>query len=121
MKRLWQEKRKAAGKSIHEPGPNVIMGANAQVAIEKFARYFDVECRLVPISIESNYCLDPKKAMEYVDENTIGIYVILGSTYTGHYEPVKEMSDLLDEYEKKTGHSVPIHGKLCFLLYISSI
>jgi glutamate decarboxylase len=47
--------------------------------------------------------------MEYVDENTIGVYVILGSTYTGHYEPVKEMSDLLDEYEARTGHSVPIH------------
>ncbi|KAJ7134982.1 glutamate decarboxylase [Mycena crocata] len=109
MKRLWQEKRKAAGKSIHEPGPNIVMGANAQVALEKFARYFDVECRLVPISVESSYRLDPKKAMEYVDENTIGIFVILGSTYTGHYEPVKEMADLLDEYEAKTGYSVPIH------------
>jgi len=109
MKRIWQEKRKAAGKSIHEPGPNIIMGANAQVALEKFARYFEVEMRLVPISVESKYRLDPKKAMEYVDENTIGVYVILGSTYTGHYEPVKEMADLLDEYEAKTGHSVPIH------------
>ncbi|KIJ69511.1 hypothetical protein HYDPIDRAFT_172890 [Hydnomerulius pinastri MD-312] len=109
MKRLWQERRKAAGKSIHEPGPNIVMGANAQVALEKFARYFEVECRLVPVSVESKYRLDPKKAMEFVDENTIGIYVILGSTYTGHYEPVKEMSDLLDEYEKQTGHSVPIH------------
>ena len=47
MKRIWQEKRKAAGKSIHEPGPNIVMGANAQVALEKFARYFEVECRLV--------------------------------------------------------------------------
>ncbi|TFL06848.1 glutamate decarboxylase [Pterulicium gracile] len=109
MKRIWQEKRKAAGKSIHEPGPNIVMGANAQVALEKFARYFDVECRLVPISVESNYCLDPKRAMQYVDENTIGVFVILGSTYTGHYEPVKEMADLLDEYEAKTGYSVPIH------------
>ncbi|KLO12024.1 glutamate decarboxylase [Schizopora paradoxa] len=109
MKRIWQEKRKAAGKSIHEPGPNIVMGANAQVALEKFARYFEVECRLVPVSVESKYRLDTKKAMEFVDENTIGIFVILGSTYTGHYEPVKEMSDLLDEYEKKTGHSVPIH------------
>ncbi|KAH8108113.1 glutamate decarboxylase [Cristinia sonorae] len=109
MKRIWQEKRKAQGKSIHEPGPNIVMGANAQVALEKFARYFEVECRLVPISVESHYRLDPKKAMEYVDENTIGIYVILGSTYTGHYEPVKEMSDLLDEFETRTGHSVPIH------------
>jgi len=79
MKRIWQEKRKAAGKSIHEPGPNIVMGANAQVALEKFARYFDVEMRLVPVSVESKYRLDPKRAMEYVDENTIGIYVILGS------------------------------------------
>ncbi|KAI6150858.1 pyridoxal phosphate-dependent transferase, partial [Pisolithus tinctorius] len=109
MKRLWQERRKAEGKSIHEPGPNIVMGANAQVALEKFARYFEVECRLVPVSVESKYRLDPKRAMEYVDENTIGVYVILGSTYTGHYEPVKEMADLLDEYEKRTGHSVPIH------------
>lgn len=112
MKRLWQQRRKAAGKSIHEPGPNIVMGANAQVALEKFARYFDVECRLVPVSVESNYRLDPKKAMEYVDENTVGVYVILGSTYTGHYEPVKEMADLLDEYEKQTGTSVPIHGTI---------
>jgi len=109
MKRIWQEKRKAVGKSIHEPGPNIIMGANAQVALEKFARYFEVECRLVPISVESSYRLDPKKAMEHVDENTIGVFVILGSTYTGHYEPVKEMSDLLDEYQARTGHFVPIH------------
>ncbi|KAF8061476.1 glutamate decarboxylase [Lyophyllum atratum] len=109
MKKIWQEKRKAAGKSIHEPGPNIVMGANAQVALEKFARYFEVECRLVPVSVESHYRLDPVKAMELVDENTIGVFVILGSTYTGHYEPVKEMSDLLDGYEAKTGHSVPIH------------
>jgi glutamate decarboxylase len=86
MKRIWQEKRKAAGKSIHEPGPNIVMGANAQVALEKFARYFEVECRLVPISVESHYRLDPKKAMEFIDENTIGVFVILGSM-TSSYSP----------------------------------
>ena len=107
MKRLWQERRKEQGLSIHEPGPNIVMGANAQVALEKFARYFDVECRLVPISKESHYRLDPQRAMQYIDENTIGVFVILGSTYTGHYEPVKEMADLLDEYEKNTGVSIP--------------
>lgn len=35
--------------------------------------------------------------------------VILGSTYTGHYEPVEEMSKLLDEYEQRTGQHIPIH------------
>lgn len=34
---------------------------------------------------------------------------VTGSTYTGAYESVQEMSDLLDEYERKTGISVPIH------------
>lgn len=37
------------------------------------------------------------------------MFVILGSTYTGHYEPVEEISDILDEFEKKTGHDIPIH------------
>lgn len=85
------------------------MGANAQVALEKFARYFEVECRLVPVDEESRYCMSPKNAMKYVDENTIGVFVILGSTYTGHYENVLEMSNLLDVYEKETGIDVPIH------------
>ena len=39
----------------------------------------------------------------------LGIFVILGSTYTGHYEPVDEVAKLLDEYEKETGIDVPIH------------
>lgn len=109
MKKRWQERRKAEGKSIHEPGPNIVMGANAQVALEKFARYFDVEARMVPVDASTNYVLDPKRAMEYVDENTIGVFVILGSTYTGTYESVQGMSDLLDEYEARTGVFVPIH------------
>lgn len=52
MKRRWQEKMKAKGKSIHEPGPNIVMGAEAQVALEKFARYFEVDMRLVPVTKE---------------------------------------------------------------------
>jgi len=61
--------------------PNIVIGAIAQVALETFARYFDVECRLVPVSVDSRYRLDPNKAMEYVDENTIGVFVILGSVF----------------------------------------
>ncbi|KAK9460023.1 pyridoxal phosphate-dependent transferase [Lipomyces oligophaga] len=107
MKRRWQEKRKAAGKDVSNP--NIIMGANAQVALEKFARYFDVEARLIPVSKESHHCLDATKVLENVDENTIGIFIILGSTYTGHYEPVAEISELLDDLEARTGIDVPIH------------
>ena len=108
-KKRWQHKMKAQGKSFKEPGPNMVFGCNAQVAIEKFARYFDVEERLVPVSHESRYCLDINKAIDMVDENTICVVVILGSTYTGHYEDVEGMAKLLDEYEKKTGIDIPIH------------
>lgn len=108
MKKRWQEARKAAGKDYYHP--NIVFGANAQVALEKFARqvtrliifinltciirYFDVETRLVPVKAEDGFIMNPHNALQYIDENTIGVMVILGSTYTGHYENVKLMSDL---------------------------
>ncbi|PMD60879.1 glutamate decarboxylase [Hyaloscypha bicolor E] len=107
MKRRWQEKRIAEGKDTSKP--NILMGANAQVALEKFARYFEVEARILPVSEKSNFRLDPELVKQNIDENTIGVFVILGSTYTGHYEPVEEISNILDEYENKTGVDIPIH------------
>lgn len=108
-KKRWMERRKAEGKNPYEPGPNLVFGSNVQVAVEKFARYWDVEERPVPIDESTNYCLDPKRAMEYIDENTIAVVVIMGSTYTGHYEPVAEMAELLNDYQQRTGIDVPIH------------
>lgn len=107
MKRRWYEKRQAAGKDTLNP--NIIMGANAQVALEKFARYFEVEARILDVTERSQFRLDPALVRENVDENTIGIFLILGSTYTGHYEPVEEVSKVLDEIEAETGFDVPIH------------
>jgi glutamate decarboxylase len=105
MKRRWQEKRRAEGKDTSNP--NIIMGANAQVALEKFARYFEVDARILPVSEDSSYRLDPKQVKENIDENTIGVFVILGSTYTGHYEPVEEINEILDAFEKETGNDIP--------------
>lgn len=107
MKRRWQEKRDKEGKDKSKP--NIIMGSNAQVALEKFARYFEVEARILDVSERSLYRLDPDLVKKNIDENTIGVFVILGSTYTGHYEPVEEISEILDEYEAQSGHDIPIH------------
>ncbi|MCJ1228809.1 hypothetical protein MMC12_005472 [Toensbergia leucococca] len=107
MKRRWQEKRRAAGKDTSKP--NIIMGANAQVALEKFARYFEVEARILDVSEKSHFRLDPDLVGKNIDENTIGVFIILGSTYTGHYEPVEEISKILDKFEKETGNDIPIH------------
>lgn len=107
MKKLWQAKRKAEGKSTENP--NILMASCAQVALEKFARYFDVENRLIEITEASGHLIDVSKIKENVDENTIGIFVILGSTFTGAFEPVLEINDLLDEIEKESGIDVKIH------------
>ncbi|KAF8908628.1 glutamate decarboxylase [Gymnopilus junonius] len=107
MKKRWQEARKAAGKDYFHP--NIVFGANAQVALEKFARYFDVETRLVPVKAEDGFIMNPHNALQYIDENTIGVMVIMGSTYTGHFENVKLMNDLLDKLQEETGLNIPIH------------
>lgn len=107
FKKRWQERRRAAGKSTENP--NILMATCAQVALEKFARYFDVEDRLIPITEDSNHLIDVSKIEENIDENTIGIFIILGSTFTGAFEPVEEISELLDRVEKETGNDVRIH------------
>jgi glutamate decarboxylase len=84
------------------------MGANVQVCWEKFCRYWDVEPRIVPMEGD-RYHLDGPTAAAVVDENTIGVVAILGSTFDGSYEPVAEISAALDEVQTRTGIDVPIH------------
>ncbi|GAB1197601.1 hypothetical protein APSETT444_006899 [Aspergillus pseudonomiae] len=102
MKRRWQNKRKAEGKDYSRP--NIVMNSAVQVCWEKAARYFDVEERYVYCT-EDRYVIDPQQAVDLVDENTIGICAILGTTYTGEYEDVKAINDLLIERNM----DVPIH------------
>ncbi|VAH71109.1 unnamed protein product [Triticum turgidum subsp. durum] len=106
FKRKWANKMKEQGKPCDKP--NIVTGANVQVCWEKFARYFEVELKEVKLT-EGYYVMDPKKAIEMVDENTICVAAILGSTLTGEYEDVKLLNDLLVEKNKKTGWNVPIH------------
>jgi len=106
MKWRWRAARQAAGKPDDQP--NLVMGANVQVCWEKFARYFDVEPRYVPLTDE-RFVIGVDEAMALVDENTIGVVGILGSTYTGEYEPIAALSAALDERFAADGVDVPIH------------
>ncbi|KAL4195989.1 hypothetical protein AMTRI_Chr04g243800 [Amborella trichopoda] len=106
FKRQWQNKRKAEGKPYDKP--NIVTGANVQVCWEKFARYFEVELKEVKLR-EGYYVMDPKKAVEMVDENTICVAAILGSTLNGEFEDVKLLNDLLTEKNKETGWGTSIH------------
>ncbi|CAO2827592.1 unnamed protein product [Amaranthus hypochondriacus] len=103
FKRRWQNKRKAQGLPFHKP--NIVTGANVQVCWEKFARYFEVELKEVKLR-EGYYVMDPAKAVEMVDENTICVAAILGSTLNGEFEDVKLLNDLLIEKNNKTGYTL---------------
>lgn len=106
LKWNWRARRAAQGKPTDRP--NIVMGHNVQVCWEKFARYFEVEPRYVPLT-EDRYVLGVEEALDFVDENTIAVVGILGSTYTGEYEPIKELNDALTELNARTGWDVPIH------------
>jgi glutamate decarboxylase len=106
MKRRWQHARRASGKPTDRP--NIVMGGNVQVVWEKFANYWEVEPRYVPL--EGNvFHLTADRLLEHVDENTIGVVAVLGSTMDGSYEPIQEICAALDDYETQSGFSVPVH------------
>ncbi len=104
--RKWRKRREAEGKPADRP--NMVMGINVQICWEKFCVYWDIEPRFVPME-EGRYHLGVEEAIELCDENTIGVMVIMGSTFDGSYEPVKQISDALDRLQEEKGLDIPIH------------
>jgi glutamate decarboxylase len=115
LKRRWQQAR-GAGRGAAGSGtaggpgarPNLVMGANVQVCWEKFANYFDVEPRLIPMEGD-RYHLSAAEAAGACDDNTIGVVAVLGSTFDGSYEPVAGICAALDDLAARTGIDVPVH------------
>ncbi|BFU45745.1 glutamate decarboxylase [Krasilnikovia sp. MM14-A1004] len=102
LKRRWQREGGSAGR------PNLVMGVNTQVCWEKFANYWDVEARLVPMEGD-RFHLSAEEAVAHCDENTIGVVAILGSTFDGSYEPVADICAALDDLQARTGLDIPVH------------
>lgn len=105
LKWRWREKRKKEGKSTDKP--NIITGP-VQVCWEKFARYFDVELRQIPME-HGRLLMSPEEVLKRVDENTIGVVPTFGVTFTLQYEDVKAVSDALDKLQQEKGLDIPIH------------
>ncbi len=105
MKWRWREKRRAEGKGTDRP--NLVCGP-VQVCWHKFARYWDVELREIPMEGD-RLIMTPEEVIKRCDENTIGVVPTLGVTFTGQYEPVKAVSDALDVFQAETGLDIPIH------------
>ncbi|KAH3941113.1 hypothetical protein HBH70_233060 [Parastagonospora nodorum] len=107
MKKQWLSKKREEGADTSQP--NIIFSSIAHVVCAKFSQYFDVEARILPVTQEAGYVMDTQDAAAMADENTIGIVAVLGSTYTGHYEPVQQLSYALDDLHSQKGLDIPIH------------
>jgi glutamate decarboxylase len=101
----WRAKREAEGKPTDKP--NMVCGP-VQVVWHKFAKYWDIEMREIPMS-PGKYCMDVDQMLAQVDENTIMVVPTFGVTYTGSYEPVLELSQALDKLAEDTGLDIDIH------------
>jgi len=88
--------------------PNLVMGSNVQVVWEKFCRYFDVEPRYLPMA-QDRYVITPEQVLANVDEDTIGVVGILGTTFTGELEPIAEICAALDQLAQDKGLDIPVH------------
>lgn len=102
----WQKRRKEQG--LPTDNPNFVISSCFQVVWEKFAIYWDVELRQVPVTVDK-LTLMPEDLESYCDENTICVVPIMGVTITGFNDDVKGINDTLETINKKNGWEIPIH------------
>lgn len=101
MLRRWRE-RGGTGR------PNMVFGTHVHVCWPKFCNYWDVEARMIPLA-EGRTTLDPVLTAKAVDENTIGVVAVLGSTQDGLYDPVAAIASALDGVAVERRVDVPLH------------
>ena len=106
LKWRWRDRRRAQGKPADKP--NLVLGANVQVVWEKFCRYWEVEPKYIPME-KGRYVITPEEVVNATDENTIGVVAILGTTFTGEFEPIEAIHEALVKQNEDTGWETPMH------------
>lgn len=102
----WRARREAAGQDTSRP--NVVFGAETHVVWDKFAKYFDVEMRKIPMKPD-RFVLAAEDVAPFLDENTIAVGAVLGTTHIGEADPISELNDLLVKVKADKGWDIPLH------------
>ncbi len=102
----WKKKRQADGLDFSQP--NVVFGADVHSCWEKFALYFDVEMRIIPLT-KDKYTINASDIADYIDENTIAVGAVLGTTFTGQIDDFIGINKYLIKLKKDQGLDIPIH------------
>ncbi|MDP9227988.1 MAG: pyridoxal-dependent decarboxylase, partial [Actinomycetota bacterium] len=64
--------------------------------------------RIVPLQPDK-YTIGPEDVEPHVDENTIGVAAVVGTTFTGHADDVVGINKLLLDLKSEKGLDVPLH------------
>jgi glutamate decarboxylase len=102
----WRERREAAG--LPADRPNVVFGAETHIVWDKFARYFDVEMRKIPMRPDS-FVMSVEEVEAQLDENTIAVGAVLGTTFIGENDPIEELNTMLVRVKREKGWDIPLH------------
>lgn len=102
----WKKRREQAGKPT--TNPNIVFSADVHTCWEKFARYFDVEMRVVPLKKDQFY-MTADQVVDYIDENTCAVGCVLGTTFTGQIDDIRGINDTLLKLKAEKGWDIPIH------------
>jgi glutamate decarboxylase len=105
MKWRWRNARAKAGKPNDRP--NLVYGADVHVVWDKFCRYFDVEPRQADLP-RGRTTVGPEELGPLIDENTIGVVAVVGTTFTGECDDVVRIDAHLRELRGR-GLDVPMH------------
>jgi glutamate decarboxylase len=101
--------RKARGSNPGEGArPNLVYGRDVHVVWDKLCRYFEIEPRTVPLHPD-RFTIGPNEVEPLIDEGTIGVVAVLGTTFTGHADDVAGIDELLRRLRSERGLDVPIH------------
>ena len=102
----WKKRRQAEG--LDDCKPNLIIGADVHSCWEKFGLYFDVDMRVIPLH-PGKYTIGPADVEPLVDENTIAVGGVVGTTFTGQNDDFVGLNELLVKIRKDKGWDIPIH------------
>jgi glutamate decarboxylase len=105
-KRSWQRRREAEGKPADQP--NMVIGADVHTCWEKFARYFEVQARVIPLEPD-RFTIAAEQVEPLLDERTIGVAGLLGTTFTGQKDDLASLDALLQRVEQERGLRIPLH------------
>lgn len=107
--REWYAKHKnATPESVLGVRPNMVISTCYQAAWEKLFKYMDIEPKLIQPSV-GTFTIDPEAVRDAIDENTIGVVCIMGNHYGGHYDPVWDVNEVVEQINTEKGFQVGIH------------